>query len=529
MKNSKKYAIALTAAIGLFMGVLDNTIINIALVPIATAFKVDLSVVQWLVTGYFLSQAAVIPVAGYLGNRLGTRRIFIFSIVLFTFGSLLCGLATDPTLLIIFRVFQGVGAGALFPLGQALALDPFAPQERAAATAIISVPILLAPVFGPILGGWLNDTFGWQYLFLINVPVGVLAVVLCLLLIPADKPAAQGSEATERFDYVGLTLSTLGVLAVVYAFTIVNEIDPATRSQLNPRGEAYGWDYWLVWTLAGAGVLMLAGFAYYELRISRDPVMDLRLFKNYNFSIASVISWVLGATVFGSLLLLPVFLQQVRQPNLTALQTGIALVPQGLAATVGVAIGGALYNRVGVRNLTFLGGVLLIIALWQFGNLTPGTDGWALAPWNVLLGLGLGLTFIPTQTLAFQTLKGPALAKASSLFNVTRQITSSIATAVIITLLVQQTTYHFGRLQAEAARTLPPGVAPDPNNPQVAEAFRQLGAQAGTSANNDVFVYLAIATGLVLLLALALPGRHKQAQISAEAERSGEAFAPIGG
>jgi MFS family permease len=334
------------------------------------------------------------------------------------------------------------------------------------------------------------------------------------MIIPADKIDQKLRQ--EKFDYLGLALSTLGVVAVVYAFTVVNDINPATRTALNPRGAAYGWSYWLVWTLLGIGVALLAAFAVYALRFSKDPVVDLRLFKNYNYSIASIVSWFLGAIVFGSLLLLPIFLQQVRLPHLTALETGLALVPQGVGAMIGMGLTGALYNRIGVRIMTIVGSGLLIVALWQLSSLTPTTDGWAIAPWQVLLGLGLGLTFMPVQTLALQTLRGPALAKASSLFNVTRQIASSIATAIIITLLVQQTTAHINDLQAQAVKNLPAGATFDPNSPQAQQALQQMAAQAGTSANNDLFIILAISTVLVVLVALALPGRRKQQQMSAE-------------
>lgn len=529
MTKGRRYAIAMTAGLGLIMGILDNTIINIALIPISNALKVELSTVQWLVTGYFLSQAAVIPVAGYLSNRFGARRIFILSIIFFTIGSLICGLMQDATLLIVFRIIQGLGAGALFPVGQALAIDPFPARERAGAMAVIGVPILLAPIVGPILGGWLNDSFGWQYLFLINVPIGVIAVALCLIVIPADKINQEARQ--EKFDYIGLTLSTLGVVAVVYAFTIVNDVDPATRTALNPRGAAYGWSYWLVWTLLAVGIALLSAFAVYALRFSKDPVVDLSLFKNYNYTIASIVSWLLGAIVFGSLLLLPIFLQQVRLPHLTALETGLALVPQGVGAMIGMGLTGALYNRVGVRIMTIIGSGLLIVALWQLSSLTPTTDGWALAPWQVFLGLGLGLTFMPVQTLALQTLRGPALAKASSLFNVTRQIASSIATAIIITLLVQQTTSHITDLQTQAVKNLPAGATFDPNSPQAQQALQQMAAQAGTSANNDLFIILAISTLVVLVVAFALPSRRKQQQMSAELseEPSGnEVLLPIG-
>ncbi len=525
MTKGRRYAIALTAALGLIMGVLDNTIINIALVPISRDLKVDLSVVQWLVTGYFLSQAAIIPVAGYLSNRFGAKRVFLLSIILFTVGSLLCGIAQDATLLIIFRILQGVGAGALFPVGQTLAIDPFPAQERAGAMAIIGVPILLAPVFGPILGGWLNDAFNWHYLFLINLPVGIIAVGLIWWIIPSDKEAIA-QQRSQPFDYPGLVLSILGVLALVYAFTLVNQTDPTTATPLNPRGQAYGWGYWLIWVLAGIGAAMLIIFAIYELRFSKDPVLDLRLFRNYNFTIGSLISWVLGGTVFGSLLLLPVFLQQVRLPHMSALDTGLALAPQGVGATIGVALGGPLFNRLGARVLTVVGALSLIVALWQMTSLTPTTDGWDLAPWTALLGFGLGLTLIPSQTLALQTLRGPALAKANSLFNVTRQIVSSIATAIIVTLLVQQTTSHLTELQAQAARQLPPGTNPvfDPNNPQMVKAMEQLVSQAGTAANNDLFLILAISTVAVLLLGFALPSLKKQqATVSAISNSEDEA------
>ncbi len=522
MTKGRKYAIAMTAALGLIMGVLDNTIVNIALIPISKDLKVDLNTVQWLVTGYFLAQAVVIPVAGYLGNRFGSRNIFMISVALFTVGSLLCGIAQDATLLIIFRVLQGLGAGALFPLGQSLALDPFEPHERAGAMSLIAGPILLGPVFGPILGGWLNDSFGWHYLFLINVPIGFLTVFLIWRIIPADK-VVEGSFS-KRFDYTGLTLSTLGILALIYGFTVVNQTNPDTRTQFNPSGLSYGWGYWLVWVLIGAGVALLAAFSVYELRLS-DPVVDLRLFKDYNFSISTIITCVISGTVFGALLLLPVFLQQIRTPTLSALDTGLALMPQGLGAILGTSIGGTMFNRLGSRLLTGAGALFVIISMWQFGNLTPTTDGWAMAPWNALLGLGLGLTFIPSQTLAFLSLSGPALAKASSLFNVARQIASSIATAVLITVLGQQTTSHLAQLQANIPAGTPP---PNPADPKTAQMLQQLGSTAGTQAINDVFIYLAIGTVLVLALSFALPSRKSVAELQIKQKMAGvEAAVPV--
>ncbi len=509
-KPSSKYAIALTAALGLFMAVLDTTIVNVGLVPMANAFKTDLSTMQWVLTGYLLSQAALIPVSGYLSNRFGPRRIFMLSLALFTFGSLLCALSPSESWLIAFRVIQGIGAGALFPLGQSIAFGAFPPEKRAAAAPIIGVPILLAPAFGPTIGGLIIDNWGWEYMFYINVPIGILAIFLAWRIIPADSLTQLGAKSKAAFDYMGLVLSMAGVLAIIYAFTLVSETRPGTQSIVNPRGDLNGWDYWLVWVLIGAGLALLAIFAFYELKISKDPVIDLRLFKDYNFSTSSVVIWFATMILFSSLLLIPIFLQQVRLPHLSAVDTGLALMPQGIAAFFGVAFGGRFFNKIGVRNLVLIGTLILLGSSIPLMNLSSDTDGLALLPWLLLRGLSFGLIAIPVQTLATQKIVGPALAKANSLFNMIRQIAQSVGNAVVISLFAQQTLQHATELREQMLKTLPAGVTLDPNSPQVAAMQQQLIAKAGTSSVNDVFTILTYGVVLVLLLALILPSRKKQ-------------------
>ncbi len=519
MKQPSKYAIALTAALGLFMAVLDTTIVNVGLVPIAKAFNTDLNTTQWVLTGYLLAQAALIPISGYLSNRFGQRRVFALSLILFTFGSLLCALSPSESWLIVFRVLQGIGAGAIFPLGQSIAFGAFPPEKRAAATPIIGMPILLAPAFGPTIGGLLIDNFGWQYMFYINVPVGIIAVALIYWLIPADAPQ---TERKSSFDYIGITLSMLGVVSIIYAFTLVSEVKAGTQTVLNARGDLYGWDYWLVWTLMAAGVLLLAAFAWYELRASKDPILDLRLFKDYNFSIGSLVIWFAMIVLFSSLLLIPVFLQQVRNPHFSAVDTGLALMPQGIAAFFGVAFAGRFFNKLGVRVLVILGTLILLASSFPLMNLSPDTDGSALLPWLLLRGLSFGMIAIPVQTLATQKITGSALAKANSLFNVIRQIAQSVGNAVIISLFAQQLTQHSNELFAQVQKTLPPGATLDPNNPQLAAMRDQLIAKAGTNSVNDVFTVLTYGVGLVLLIAFALPSRKKQAEgLAANSEKAG--------
>ncbi len=233
MKIPYKYAVALTAALGLFMAVLDNTIVNVALIPMANAFKTDLNSVQWVITGYFLAQAAVIPAAGYLSSRLGIKQVFIACLALFTLGSLFCGLSDliqDSSghpyigLLIFFRVIQGIGGGALFPLATAIAFGAFPPNERASSSAIVALPVLMAPSFGPTIGGLLIDWIGWQWIFFINVPVGILAIYLIMRIYrPESDKRAPGKVG--NFDFVGLSLSMVGIVSLVYGFNVVSQRD----------------------------------------------------------------------------------------------------------------------------------------------------------------------------------------------------------------------------------------------------------------------------------------------------------------
>ena len=305
---------------------------------------------------------------------------------------------------------------------------------------------------------------------------------------------------------------------MVYAFALVSQAQPGSQTPANPTGELYGWGYWPVWALLATGLALLAAFAVYELRFSKDPVLDLRLFKNYDFTMASLVSWVNAGVVFGSLILLPIFFQRVRLPHLSALDAGLALIPQGLAAAVSVAIGGRLYNRVGVRALVVAGAALLTISSWMLTQVTPTTDGLGLLPALVVRGLGFGFTLIPVQTLALEAITGPALPKASSLYNVTRQIFSSIGVAAVVTLFVQQTTAHATPLIEQFRRTLPAGATFNPNSPAAQKIIQTVGANAGTAGMQDVFTMVAVGTVVLMLVGLALPGAAAQARKRAARE-----------
>lgn len=515
MRNPSKYAIALIAALGLFPVVLDTTIVNVAIVPISKALATDVNTVQWIFIGYLLANAAVVSLSGYLGNRWGVKRLFILGIALFTLCSTLCGVAPNLGWLIGFRILQGIGGGMLMPLGMAIALQPFAKEDRAKASALIGVPLLMAPVIGPIAGGLIIDNLSWQSIFFVNIPIGLIAVALAWLILPADS--LQAADATRsiqrqregqgRFDYLGLILCTLGVVAVVYAFKLVSQTNPGTRTALHPQGDVYGWGYWPVWALAGAGLVLLLAFAVHSLRAGGDPVLDLRLFGRRDFTVSNLVLWASSVVSFGVLFLIPVYLQQVHLPHLSALDTGLALMPMGVATLFGVVLGGGLYRKVGARPLVVVGAGLFALGTWRMSSLTPATATGDLWPWLVLIGLSITLIAVPAQTLALEALSGPALNKATSLVNSTKLLFGSVGSAVLVTLFVQQTTAHASQLQAQLLRRPPAGVVPNPHSPQVLAAQAHLTAQAGTSAMNDVFTILIYGSFLMMLIGLALPGR----------------------
>ena len=508
----RKYAIALTAALGLFMGVLDDTVVNVALSKMAAAFNPDptkppdFSSIQWVSTAYLLVQAAVIPAAGYFSIRFGIKRLFLGFLAIFTFGSLLCGLSDLITndagrpylgLLIGARIIQGIGAGALFPLAFTLSLGEFAPEERSRASGIIAGPILVAPILGPFLGGWLTDNFGWQSIFFVNVPIGIIAVLLGLRIFPRDNTEAAKGRG---FDYVGIGLVMAGTVSLIYGLNLVAQTKPDSRSPLYPTGELYGWGYPLVWVLLVIGFVLLAAFVVWELR-HKDPVLDVGLFKDYNFAVSNVISWFNALIVFGSLLLLPVFFQQVRLPPLTATESGLSQVPQGIGSIIGVVISALLYSRLGPRIQVSLGLGLIAVSCFFNTSLTNSTNWYDLTPWLFLRGLGFSMTFVPIQTLSVFTLTGETLAKANSMFNVTRAIFSSAGTAAVITLFTQQSNSHFVPLPANAPQQ---------------QVFGALSA-AQTTAVNDVFLYVTIGTVLIMIASFILiPSKKNAPQMAAQ-------------
>lgn len=538
MRQPNRYLIALIAALGLIPVVLDTTIVTVALTPIRDDLHADFNTAQWIVTAFFLTNAAVVAIGGYLSNRFGRKRMFLLGVTIFTIGSLLCGISPTIGWLIAFRVLQGIGGGILFPLGPAIAFDAFPKEERARASALVGIPVLLAPIFGPILGGYLNDTFNWHSLFFVNLPVGIIAILAAVLVLPADKP---GEARGTHFDYLGLGLLTLGIISIVYGLKLVTQTDPSTVTATNPGGDLFGWSYWLVWALVAVGVVLLSIFAFYSLRISRDPALDLRQLARRDFLVSNILTWATSLLSFGLLVLLPLYFEAIRLPNLSPLDTGVAMVPLGVGTIIGTFGAAALYRAIGPRLVAMIGALFLTVSAWLLANDIQPTAGAsqifaaiqqqtaipaaagpdAVRWWLLILGMGFAVVSIAVQTLALEALKGEALAKASSLMLSTKLIFSSIGVAIITTVLEDSARSRATELVTQL-RALSQGGGLNPSDPRAAAALRaitaQIAAQSGTWAIHNIFSLIFIGSFALVALALFLPGRKRHAAETQAAE-----------
>jgi EmrB/QacA subfamily drug resistance transporter len=519
MTKAYRWRVAAVVAIGLFMAILDNTIVSVTLPQMQKAFHTDFETITWVASAYFLAQAAVIPIVGYLSDRVGSKLIFLTALILFTVGSALCAFAPTKEALIAFRVFQGVGGGALLPMAFAIIFRIFPPNERGMANALLGIPIMMAPAFGPTVGGYLSTSFSWNAIFIINVPIGVVALILALLVLPGQQAESEGQAGPagrNRFDIGGLLLSMIGFTVLVYGIT---------------EAGSKGWGNTTVLALIIGGAAVLLAFVVVELCVS-DPVIDLRLFANYTFTISNIVLWIVAGVLFGSLFLLPLFFESI-QGN-TALTTGELLISQGLAMGGGMALSGILYNRVGPRILATTGLVLLVVGTYRLTQLDVNTSDLSLQIWLVLRGLGLGFTMPSLQTVALSAVSNRAMAKASSLVTVTRMVASAIGVASLTTYLTQQATSH-GLAIGEAIKA---GLTTHQFSGVAATCARLAGStfnqavvracvtqHAATQGLNDTFwaVLIFCAAGIVLAL---IVGRDPAVLAYQEARARGEEVTP---
>ena len=406
-------AVASVVVLGTIMSILDTTVVNVAINTLAREFNTSLTTIQWVATGYTLALATVIPLTGWAADRFGTKRLYITSIALFVSGSVLSGLAWSAGSLIAFRVLQGFGGGMLMPLGMTILTRAAGPQRVGRVMAVIGVPMLLGPIFGPILGGWLVDDFSWHWIFFINVPIGAAGLIMSLRILPRDVP-----EPNERLDWLGLVLLSPSLAAIIYG--------------LAKSSEAGGFGASEVLIPVIAGLLVLCVFVWHALRTTQ-PLIDLRLYANKVFTASSVTLVLMIIAVFGGMLLIPLYLQAVRGES--ALDTGLLLAPQGFGAMISMPIAGRLTDKTGVGRIVPVGMVIVGLSFLGLTQLEANTSYLWLSVLLFIQGLGMGATMMPTFSGAMQGLRRAQIARGSTTLNIQQQVGASIGTAVLSVLL----------------------------------------------------------------------------------------------
>jgi EmrB/QacA subfamily drug resistance transporter len=431
--------IASVVVLGAIMSILDTTVVNVAIKTLATDFKTDLATIQWIVTGYTLALATVIPITGWAADRFGTKRLYMLSIGLFIAGSALSGFAWSAGSLIGFRVLQGLGGGMLMPAGMTILTRAAGPQRVGRVMAIIGVPMMLGPILGPILGGWLVDDFSWRWIFFINLPIAAAALFASLRVLPKDEP-----QTAERFDTLGLFLLSPGLALMIFG--------------LAKSASSGGFGAPEVWAPALIGAGLIVAFVVHATHTAH-ALVDLRLFKNRTFAVASGTLILMIVSVFGAMLLLPLYFQQVRGES--ALNSGLLLAPQGIGAMLAMPIAGGLTDKTGVGKIVLPGLVVLLLTTLGLTQLGGDTSYWALGGILFAMGIGMGFAMMPLMSGAMQTLRHAQVARASTSLNITQQVGASIGTAVMSVILTMAITDRFGDAGAQTGAsggTLPPAI-----------------------------------------------------------------------
>lgn len=398
--------------IGTIMAILDATVVNVALPTLQRVFSADLSTMQWVITGYLLAQAAVIPLAGWLSDRYNARRIFLVALVLFATGSALCAAATSAPLLVAFRVLQGLGGGMLQPVGMSILYRLSPPTRRGQVMGIFGISMMIGPALGPVLSGWLVQYADWRLIFLINVPIGLVALAFGSRVIP--RLPAPGS--VKSLDIVGAILAPLGFASLTYG------ISESTTA---------GWGGLPTIAGIGVGLVLLALFAARELTFPA-PLLDLRIFKSRTFVLAIVTQGFAQTAMFGGLFLIPLFLQGGR--GYGAFATGIVTLPQAIVPALFMPIGGRIFDRYGVRIPVISGLILITLSLWQFATLTTVVRSFDLLVPMALWGAGLGMMLMPLNTYLLNAAPIDLVSRVTSLVAAVMTVISSLAIASFATI-----------------------------------------------------------------------------------------------
>jgi len=507
-----KWVIAITAALGAVLEVIDTSIVNVALPDIQGNLGSTLSEAGWVSTGYACANVVIIPLTAWLSNRFGRKQYLLFSLIGFTAASVLCGMAPNLTMLVIARVLQGLAGGGLLAKAQSVLFETFPRAEQPAAQAIFGIGVISGPALGPVLGGYLTDTLGWRWIFFINLPFGILAVLMTIAFLPRDRPE---EISRDRVDWVGIVLLALG-LACFQTMLEQGQEDDWFSSRL------------IVWTAVGS-VVGIGLFIWRELSIDY-PAVDLRALRFRSLSAGSAYSLVLGMGLYGIIFAIPVFVQEFL--HFTAMQSGLIQLPSAVAAAIAMVLMGKIAGRVDARLLIAIGALITVAAALSLAQINPDTSARSLF-WPLFLrGLGSVCMFLPLSLATLGDLPKNKIASGAGFYNLTRQLGSSIGVAIITTALAYREAVHrsvlvvheglgnpgtlrrLGALQAALSRASSDASGVHQRALKLLDTG--IDAQAVLLSFADVFMYVAIAFTVTLPLLLLLgKGKNKAALAAA--------------
>jgi EmrB/QacA subfamily drug resistance transporter len=411
--DARVWRISAVVIVGSIMSILDTTIVNVALETLRRDLHSTIAQIQWVVTGYMLALAAVIPITGWAARRFGAKRVYVLSLILFVAGSALCGVAGSTTELIVFRAVQGVGGGMILPIGQLMMADAAGPKRMGRVMSIVAVPAMLAPILGPTLGGLIVDNASWRWIFFVNLPIGLIAVIAALRILPSGERGR-----TAPLDVRGLALMAAGLPLLTYGLAEIGTTGQFTSAKV-------------VFPCLG-GLALIAAFAVHALR-TEHPLLDLRLYRRATFASASLTMFWLGAALFGSMILLPLYWQGIRHESV--LDTGLLTAPQGVGMALVMPLAGRLADRFGGGPVALFGVSVTSIASVPFALIGAHTSIVWLSAAMVVRGTGIGFAFMPAMAAAFASLQRSELAHATPQLNVLQRVGGSIGTAVLAVVL----------------------------------------------------------------------------------------------
>lgn len=425
--------ITITVMLGLIMAIIDTTIVNVALDTIGGNLGASVDEVSWVATGYILANVIVMPLNGWLTAFLGRKRFYATSLAVFTISSFLCGTATNITQLVIYRVIQGLGGGALQPTAQAIMFETYPPERRGNAMAIFGMGAMVGPAIGPTLGGYIVDNASWPLIFFINIPIGVTAFLMTMMFIPNPKYIERPKAGV---DWFGLGLMTTGLAALQYVLE---------------RGERDDWySSSTITILTAVAAVTLILFIWKMIR-DPHPLVNLKVFKYSSFSFGNILGVISGFGLYGTALILPLFFQTIL--NFTAFDTGLALLPGALSTAVSMMIVGRVLNRIDARASIAVGFLIFAVSTWMLGGLNTSAGFWDVFWPRLIQGFGLGFLFVPLSTVSLGDIPISDLAGASGVYTLVRQLGGSFGIAILTTLLTHESAIAWNVLAGGVTQT----------------------------------------------------------------------------